>query len=380
MAVRIFSSRRPRMLAPSRILRHPQRQMGGGRWREDLVSEAQRAIRKGSKSFAFASRLFDKGTRERAWLLYAWCRRCDDLADGQDLGGRQSTPADGANRVKAIRVLTRRALEGEPTADPAFDSFGQVAMEAGLDEQMAGDVIEGWALDASGWRPHGEIDLMRYCYHVAGAVGVMMARIMGVPADEDEILDRACDLGLAFQLVNIARDLGEDDAAGRCYLPQDWLAEADIPPGEALKPAYRDKLVALAGRLVDLAERHEAVARLGADVLSFRQRWAVLTAANSYMAIGAKVRARGSRAWDRRVRAGPLIKLRAMVKAFFESLDHAPEPFARPQWDRGQILIAVRMAGPIPPIPMTPLPDEAVAPPPPVQPEPPAEEHDPFWD
>ena len=64
------------------------------------------------QSFAFASRLFDKGTRERAWLLYAWCRRCDDLADGQDHGGRQASPADGANRVKAMRVLTRREFAG----------------------------------------------------------------------------------------------------------------------------------------------------------------------------------------------------------------------------------------------------------------------------
>ena len=276
-------------------------------------------------------------------------------------------------------MLTRRALEGEPTADPAFDSFGQVAMEAGLDEQMAQDVIEGWALDAAGWRPHSELDLMRYCYHVAGAVGVMMARVMGIPSDADEVLDRACDLGLAFQLVNIARDLGEDDAAGRCYLPAEWLAEADIPPGEALKPAHREKLVTLAGRLVDLAERHEAVARLGADVLSFRQRWAVLTAANVYMAIGARVRHLGTRAWDRRVRTGIVTKLRALAKGFFEALDHAPEPFARPTLDRGQILIAVRMAGPIPPAPMTPLPDEAVEP---ARDEPsaPSAQRDPFWD
>ena len=382
MAVRIFRNRRPRMLAPSRILRHPQRQMGGGRWREDLVSDAQKAIRKGSRTFSFAGKMFDKGTRERAWLLYAWCRRCNDIAHGRDEGAaRQSAPADAANRIKAIRVLTRRALEGEPTADPAFDSFGQVAMEAGLDEQMAADVIDGFALDAGGWRPRDEADLMRYCYHLGGAVAVMMARAMGVPADEDEVLDRACDLGIACQLVNIARDVGADDAAGRCYLPEEWLAEADIPPGELMKPAHRAQLVALAERLLALAEAHEATARLGTDPLVFRQRWAVLTAANVYMALGDKVRARGVRAWDRRVRPGVLIKLRAVAKAFFEALDRAPEPFARPTWDRGQILIAVRMAGPIPPAPMTPLPDEAVAPsredethtaPP--------EEHDPFWD
>ena len=94
MPIRVFRNRRPRMLAPSRILRPPQRQIGGGRDREDLVKEAHRAIRKGSRSFAFASKLFDKGTRERAWLLYAWCRACDDLTDGQTLGHDMKAPAD----------------------------------------------------------------------------------------------------------------------------------------------------------------------------------------------------------------------------------------------------------------------------------------------
>ena len=66
---------------------------------------------------------------------------------------------------------------------------------------------------------------MRYCYHVAGVVGCMMAVVMGVSPDDDATLDRACDLGLAFQLANIMRDVEEDDRAGRCYLPLEWLAE-----------------------------------------------------------------------------------------------------------------------------------------------------------
>jgi phytoene synthase len=358
MAIRVFRNRRPRMLAPSRILRPPPRQMGGGRWREDLVAEARRSVGRGSKSLAFSARLLDKASRERAWLLGAWCRRCAEIAEGELPTHAVADTPDGDRRINAIRVLTRRALEGEPTAEPAFDGFGQVAMEAGLDEQLSDDVIEGYALDAAGWQPHGEADLMRYCYHAAGVVAVMVARAMGVPTNDDETLDRACDLGLACELVEIARDLGRDDADGYCYLPAEWLVEADIPPGEHLRPAYREQLAVLAGRLLDMAARHEAMARLGMDHLSFRQRWAAMTAANLYLAIAERVRRRGVRAWDRRVRATLLDKLRAMAKALFEALDRAAEPFARPEWDRGRILIAVRMAGPIPPAPMTPLPDE----------------------
>jgi phytoene synthase len=360
MAVKRIRNERPRLLAPSRILRPTMRQTGGGREREELVEEAGKAIARGSKSFFVASRLFDRDTRERAWLLYAWCRRCDDIADGQEFGGKLGDPEDAENLVQAIRALTRRALEGQPTADVAFDAFGQVAQEAGLTMQMAEDVIGGFELDAEGWQPNTEADLMRYCYHVAGAVGVMMAHVMGVDSDDDETLDRACDLGLAFQLANIARDMSEDDAAGRCYLPVDWLVEADIPPGEHMKPAYREQLVALVARLLDLAERHEAAARIGAARLGFRQRWAVLAAAEIYGAIGRQVRARGAAAWDHRVHTSALTKARGVSRAFFAAMRSPEEPAEWPRWTRGELLIAVRMDQPIPPPPMTPLPDEGV--------------------
>lgn len=358
MAIRRFRDRRPRLLAPSRILRPPVRQSGGGREREELVERARATIDMGSKSFALASRLFDRPTRERAWLLYAWCRRCDDLVDGQEFGGRPGEPEEAEPVITAIRVLTARALDGQPTADAAFDAFGQVALEAGLTAEMAEDVIGGFELDASGWQPHTEADLMRYGYHVAGAVGAMMARVMGVAADDDEALDRACDLGLAFQLVNVARDVSEDDAAGRCYLPLEWLAEADVPPGELMKPQYREQLVTLTARLLDLSEQHQAAARFGAARLPFRQRWAVLSAANIYDAIAREVRTRGAAAWDHKVRTSSRDKLRFVWQAFFDALRQPEEPAQWPRRTRGELLIAVRMAGPIAPIPMTPLPDE----------------------
>ncbi|BBC74361.1 phytoene synthase [Altererythrobacter sp. B11] len=350
---------RPRLLAPSRILRTTPRQVGGGRPRAALVERARQSIARGSRSFALASQLFDRQTRERAWLLYAWCRRCDDIADGQDHGGALRPDEEGArDRIEAIRVLTARALDGQPTADIAFDALGQVAAEAHLTAEMADDVIEGFALDAAGWRPRSEADMMRYCYHVAGAVGVMMARVMGVAADDHDTLDRACDLGLAFQLNNIARDLLEDDAAGRCYLPVEWLVEADIPPGQHMKPAYRAELVEMAARLVDIADEHEAAARVGAARLRFRQRWAVLAAANIYGAIGREVRTRGAAAWDHRVHTSALAKLGHVAAAFLQALRRPPQPAEWPRWTRGEILVAVRMAGPVAPIPMTPLPDD----------------------
>jgi len=268
--------------------------------RARLVTTAAAMIGKGSKSFAAASRLFDRTTRERVWMLYAWCRRCDDLIDGQDLGGTLGDQSAITARLADVRALTALALTGADTGDTAFDCLGVVAAETGLTQAMADAVIAGFALDAIEWHPRSEADLMRYCWHVAGAVGVMMAVVMGVDPADDETLERACDLGLAFQLANIARDLAEDHAAQRCYLPAEWLAEADIPPGEELKPPFRNALAGLAGRLCRLAAAHESSARIGAQRLNLRQRWAILAAAGIYGDIARLVERRGTRAWDSR--------------------------------------------------------------------------------
>ena len=335
--------KRARMLAPSRVMRSTPQRAGGGREREPLVWQARQAIAQGSHSFAMASKLFDRDTLERAWLLYAWCRRCDDIADGQEFGGaldadKIGDAAKAGDRVKGIRILTDRAYEGLPTADPAFDGFGVVASECGIQRDLAEEVIAGFKLDAGEWKPRTEGDMMRYCYHVAGAVGVMMAKVMGVPASEGDTYDRACDLGLAFQLANIMRDIVEDDAAGRCYLPEEWLAELGFAPGEHARPENRFVLASMMPRMAEMMERHEQAARVGAARLRFRQRWAVLSAARIYGAIGRKVLDRGQLAWDRRVVIGPLAKLGHVTAAFGEALVNRPsEPDPWPKWTRGEL-------------------------------------------
>ena len=303
--------------------------------RAALVAFAQESISRGSKSFRFASRLFDRTTRERVWLLYAWCRKCDDMADGQDHGGAMEAVTDPQARLQVIRELTAMALAGTPTSEPAFDCLGVVAHECGITSRMAEDVIEGFALDAADWRPRRESDLYQYCYHVAGAVGVMMAVVMGVPADDDATLDRACDLGLAFQLANVARDIAEDDAAGRCYLPDDWLAMLDIAPGEHMRPHNRKKLALIGRWLADEAEQYEASARVGATHLPLRARWAVLSAAGIYGEIARKVRAAQAHAWDQRIFTSRPEKFRWVRKAFVDAIANNPRDTNRDMlWTR----------------------------------------------
>ncbi|MGJ3648585.1 phytoene/squalene synthase family protein [Sphingomonas sp. GlSt437] len=306
--------------------------------RDAIVATAQSSIARGSKSFAAASRLFDRPTRERAWLLYAWCRRCDDLADGQDHGHGMRLVNDAQERVERMREMTERALAGEWVGDPAFDALRIVAAEVHLPHRFAHDLIDGFALDAEGWRPASEDDLYRYCYHVAGVVGCMMAVVMGVDAGDDATLDRACDLGLAFQLANIARDVAEDASVGRCYLPQAWLDETGLTLATLSAPANRAALAGLAARMGALAAAYQASARFGTPALRFRSAWAVLAAAEIYGAIGQEVARDGAAALARRVTTSSVAKLGFIATSWREALArkslYPPSPRDPKLWTR----------------------------------------------
>lgn len=306
--------------------------------RDAIVATAQESIARGSKSFAAASKLFDRPTRERAWLLYAWCRACDDIADGQDHGHDMTGVDDGPARLAEIAAKTDAALAGEVVGDPAFDALRLFAAETALPPALAHDLIAGFALDAEGWRPRSEADLYQYCYHVAGAVGCMMAIAMGVAPSDEATLDRACDLGMAFQLANIARDIAEDARAGRCYLPQAWLDEMGLSLDTLLAPEHRAALGVLGVRLARLAAGYEASARHGTPALSFRSAWAVLAAADIYGAIARGVAALGPRAWDGRVTTSSAAKLAMIGKAYFAARRRAqaypPSPRDRSLWTR----------------------------------------------
>ena len=313
--------------------------------RAALVNWAEQTIARGSRSFGLASKLLPRRERENAWLLYAWCRACDDATDGQELGFATDGVAAGA-AVGALDpdALTRAALSLDVAVPQAFAALREVHRDAGLPEVFIQDHLAGFALDRAGWRPRTADDLIGYCYHVAGAVGGMMAVIMGVPPGDADTLDRASDLGIAFQLDNIARDLAEDAGIGRCYVPADWLAAQGLAESTLALPEHRPALASIARQLNDLARRYRASAAVGAARLPWRCRLAILSAANIYGAIGDQVVARGASAWDSRVSTSGVTKLAAVVRALGQSFTAPADPgrvglFNRDGW---------RAAGPLP--------------------------------
>ena len=280
---------------------------------ETLNEHATRSIEVGSRSFAAAARLFDPDTRRSAVMLYAWCRHCDDVVDGQELGFGQ-TPASrntSEQRLAELIDLTRRAYAGEPMTQPPFAALQEVIRRHPIPQRYALQHLHGFAMDVQGRQYQTIDDTLEYCYHVAGVVGLMMAIIMG--AKDEATLDRACDLGLAFQLTNIARDIVEDASNGRCYLPVQWLSEEGVPRQELTLSRHRPAVARLAARLVDLAEPYYDSASQGLPALPLRSAWAITTARGVYREIGVKVKRRGAAAWDQRVSTSKWDKLRLVT-------------------------------------------------------------------
>ncbi len=285
-----------------------------------LLDHAIQSIEVGSKSFAAASRLFDPATRSSAVMLYAWCRHCDDVIDGQEAGHDAVVLSEQEvyRRLDSLVANTEAVYAGQPVQDPAFAALREVVRRHDLRRQYALEHLAGFAMDVHAREYRHINDTLEYCYHVAGVVGLMMAQVMG--ARDEPTLDRACDLGMAFQLTNIARDIVEDARVARCYLPQDWLDELNLPREQLADPAHRQGLAVLAQRLVDLAEPFYQSAQAGLTALPWRSAWAVATASGVYREIGVKVRQRGAQAWDTRVSTSKADKLRLVALGAWRAL------------------------------------------------------------
>ncbi|MBM3623266.1 MAG: phytoene/squalene synthase family protein [Alphaproteobacteria bacterium] len=298
-----------------------------------VLQSSHQAIKQGSKSFATAARLFPSEIRDDASMLYAWCRHCDDEIDGQVMGhGAVGLKAEiGAAKLRELRERTRSALDGAAQDNAVFAAFQRVARRHAIPAEDAMGLLRGFEMDVEGRRYDTLADTMDYAYHVAGVVGVMMARIMGV--ESRDVLRRAQDLGLAFQLTNIARDVVEDAGGGRVYLPARWLEEEGVATGAVADPANREAVARVATRLVAAAEPYYESARWGLRDLPIRCAWAIATARGVYRAIGHRVVDAGAQAWERRISTGRASKaallalggLTALRSGTFDRL-RAPPP------------------------------------------------------
>lgn len=289
------------------------------------LEECRWMIQKGSKSFSLAARLFDADTRDAAFFLYGWCRYCDDQVDQV---GKSADAAEMAARLKALKENTAAAFSFAPQREPVFIALQYIVHRYGIPSHYALELIEGMAMDVRGTHYTTLKELLLYCYRVAGTVGLMMAHVMGLR--DERALKHAADLGIAMQLTNIARDIIEDAAMGRIYLPHSWLDEAQIKPEEITAPANREKLALLTQRLLREAERYYRSGDDGLWHLSFRSACAVAAARNVYSEIGALLLRKGARAWDERTYVTGARKIRVVVAAILGLFRSLPARLVKP--------------------------------------------------
>lgn len=256
------------------------------------MAHCREAIRTGSLSFHAASKLLPSRVRDPALALYAFCRLADDAVDDTD---------DKAPAVLGLRDRLDLVYAGRPRNSAADRAFAAVVEDFQMPRALPEALLEGLAWDAVGRRYDTLSGVLDYSARVAAAVGAMMCVLMRTRGAD--ALARACDLGLAMQLTNIARDVGEDARAGRLYLPLQWLDDVGLTPeGFLANPQADPRVTTLTRRLLTEANRLYLRSEAGVPALPLSCRPGIYAARHVYAGIGAEVARNGYDSITRRAR------------------------------------------------------------------------------
>jgi len=265
---------------------------------DDLAVCRQR-LRHGSRSFALAARLLPRSVADAATCLYAFCRVADDLIDDT------AVPADCA---QAHAQLCRRLdgiYAGEPQDHAEDRAFAGLVGRYAIPRELPEALLEGFAWDARNRRYQTLAEVEEYAVRVAGSVGMMLCLVMG--ERRPQLLARACDLGIAMQLTNIARDLGSDARLGRLYVPEQWFVQQGISARAWLASPWHDgRIATIAAALLRRAQELYRQADAGVERLPAGCRIGIRAARAIYADIGREIGAGGYDALSRRaVVSGP---------------------------------------------------------------------------
>ncbi len=259
----------------------------------------QKAAQSGS-SFYYSFLFLPPERRQAITALYAFCREVDDVVD------ETSDPQVAQTTLDWWRKEVARLLAGEPT-HPVTLALQPHMKTFGLSGEHLLAVIDGMAMDLTQTRYLDFIALERYCWHVASVVGLMSARIFGIT--DERTLQYAEKLGLAFQLTNIIRDVGEDARRGRIYLPISELQQFEVPASDLLTAKHSERFEQLMRFQTERAQRYydEAFALLPKQ--DRRAQRAGLIMAAIYRALLDEVERDGFRVLQHRISLTPLRKL-----------------------------------------------------------------------
>ena len=278
-------------------------------------------------SFHWARRLLSVQHAERATRLYGFCRRIDDVAD---------EATDAASAHAALAVI-RQALQTGASDDAETADMLQLMQTCSIDPAVPLELIRGVEGDLGEVRVADMDELLRYCYRVAGTVGLMMTAALDVAAPE--ALPHAIDLGIAMQLTNICRDVREDASLGRRYLPATLVGPLEpvalVDPTTSVRATVTHALRVL----LEAADRHYASGEQGLRYLPAGASAGILVAARVYRGIGTVLREQEFDCWSSRATVGTAgkvaITLRALAAtatpAVMQPSNHARLPVALTQ-------------------------------------------------
>ncbi len=273
--------------------------------RADDIEHCRAVIRTGSLSFHTASKLLPASVRDPALALYAFCRLADDEVD------------EGDHKARAVLTLRDRldeAYAGRPRDAPEDRAFAAIIEEFDMPRALPEALLEGLAWDASERRYQSLSGVTDYSARVASAVGAMMCVLMRVR--DADALARACDLGVAMQLTNIARDVGEDARAGRLYLPLDWIDEAGLSPEAFMaQPDATAQTQRMVRRLLAEARRLYIRSEAGISALPMQARSGIYAARYVYAGIGRQIKRNGFDSVTRRAHTSKWQKLGWVMQA-----------------------------------------------------------------
>jgi phytoene synthase len=249
--------------------------------------------------------------------------------------------------VARLRMRLDRAYQGRPLPDPVDRAFAGVVYDYGMPRALPEALLEGLAWDAEGRRYDDLAGIYAYSARVAGAVGAMMAVLMG--AREPAVVARACDLGVAMQLTNIARDVADDAREGRLYLPRAWMAEAGLDPDAWLaEPIYDVRLRGVVRRLLTRADALYERAAPGIDALPPGCRPGIHAARRIYREIGRALQAQDCDPSRGRAVVSGRRKLQLLTRALVDCLAWSRRSIDTPALPEVRFLVDAVAAAPAP--------------------------------
>ena len=240
----------------------------------DLELNSSTDLKRDGKSFYWASFFLPKNSKKNAGTLYSICRYFDDIAD--------KNSEDKTNYLK------------DSIEEIKYNKNNKVNIflhKNKINNSIFADLIEGLILDQKKTKIQNKEELIKYSYHVAGTVGLMMSKIIGVK--HQNAAKSAIDLGIGMQLTNIARDVFEDSKMNRVYLPANWIPDItlnNLISFDTISLEKDEKISNAIHKVISLSEKFYENGFAGLKYIPFSTRLGIFIAANVYRGIGIKIK------------------------------------------------------------------------------------------